>query len=229
MEYISFHSLRTHSTLNGVPVTELIYVHSKLLIADDKVVICGSANINDRSLLGKRDSEVCVMITVGSSHGIEARQNTKLNIFFQDEAFEEGRMNGESYPCGIYAGKLRKYLFKEHLGLLDPAPNRAPVDVTDPVIDSFWNGVWRWTSRKNTRLFDEIFRCIPSDNVHSFVMLKKFLEEKSLAQSDPEGTQKALQRIEGNLVDLPLKFLCNEVLTPPGASKEGIMPTYMWT
>lgn len=47
-----------------MPVTELIYVHSKLLIADDKVVICGSANINDRSLLGKRDSEVCVMITV---------------------------------------------------------------------------------------------------------------------------------------------------------------------
>ncbi|XP_058829988.1 phospholipase D1-like [Topomyia yanbarensis] len=52
-EYISFHSLRTHSTLNGVLVTELIYVHSKLLIADDRVVICGSANINDRSLLGK--------------------------------------------------------------------------------------------------------------------------------------------------------------------------------
>ncbi|XP_053683600.1 phospholipase D2 [Sabethes cyaneus] len=209
LEYISFHSLRTHSMLNGVPVTELIYVHSKLLIADDKVVICGSANINDRSLLGKRDSEVCVMIT--------------------DESFEEGRMNGESYPCGVYAGKLRKYLFKEHLGLLETLTNRSPVDVTDPVIDSFWNGTWRWTSRKNTRLFDEIFRCIPSDNVQSFVMLKKFLEEKSLAQTDPEGTQKALQRIEGNLVDLPLKFLGNEVLTPPGTSREGIMPTYMWT
>ncbi|XP_055588659.1 phospholipase D2 [Uranotaenia lowii] len=208
-EYISFHSLRTHSTLNGIPVTELIYVHSKLLIADDRVVICGSANINDRSLLGKRDSEVCVMIT--------------------DESFEEGRMNGESYPCGIYAGKLRRYLFKEHLGLLEPAPNRAPVDISDPIIESFWNGVWRRTSRKNTRLFDEIFRCIPSDNVQSFVMLKKFLEEKSLAQTDPEGTLKALERIEGSLVDLPLKFLCNEILTPPGTSKEGMMPTYMWT
>ena len=138
-------------------------------------------------------------------------------------------MNGESYPCGIFAGKLRRYLFKEHLGLLEPSPHRSPVDVTDPVIDSFWNGTWRWTSRKNTRLFDEIFRCVPSDNVQSFVMLKKFLEEKSLAQSDPEGTQKALHRIEGNLVDLPLKFLCSEVLTPPGTSKEGIMPTYMWT
>lgn len=52
-EYISFNSLRQHDMLNGTPVTELIYVHSKLLIADDKVVICGSANINDRSLIGK--------------------------------------------------------------------------------------------------------------------------------------------------------------------------------
>lgn len=45
-------------------VTELIYVHSKLLIADDSLVICGSANINDRSLLGKRDSEIAVLIQV---------------------------------------------------------------------------------------------------------------------------------------------------------------------
>jgi phosphatidylserine/phosphatidylglycerophosphate/cardiolipin synthase-like enzyme len=45
-------------------VTELIYVHSKLLIADDKLVICGSANINDRSMLGKRDSEIAVVIEV---------------------------------------------------------------------------------------------------------------------------------------------------------------------
>jgi phosphatidylserine/phosphatidylglycerophosphate/cardiolipin synthase-like enzyme len=45
-------------------VTELIYVHSKLLIADDRLVICGSANINDRSMLGKRDSEVAVIIEV---------------------------------------------------------------------------------------------------------------------------------------------------------------------
>ena len=59
----SFCSLRTHSTLLNTPVTELIYVHSKLLIVDDRLVICGSANINDRSLLGDRDSEVvCNML-----------------------------------------------------------------------------------------------------------------------------------------------------------------------
>ncbi len=51
-------SLRTWGELLGTPVTELVYIHSKLLICDDRIVICGSANINDRSLLGTRDSEV---------------------------------------------------------------------------------------------------------------------------------------------------------------------------
>lgn len=45
-------------------MSELIYVHSKLLIADDRLVICGSANINDRSLLGSRDSEIAVVLEV---------------------------------------------------------------------------------------------------------------------------------------------------------------------
>ena len=37
-------------------------MHSKLMIIDDRMAICGSANINDRSLLGQRDSEFCVVI-----------------------------------------------------------------------------------------------------------------------------------------------------------------------
>lgn len=63
-QYVTFHGLRNHAVLEGEPVTELIYVHSKLLIVDDKIVICGSANLNDRSLLGRRDSEVAVLIQV---------------------------------------------------------------------------------------------------------------------------------------------------------------------
>lgn len=30
------------------------------MIVDDRHVICGSANINDRSMLGDRDSEICL-------------------------------------------------------------------------------------------------------------------------------------------------------------------------
>jgi len=46
--------------IDDVGVTELIYVHSKLMIVDDNYVIMGSANINDRSMLGTRDSEIAV-------------------------------------------------------------------------------------------------------------------------------------------------------------------------
>ena len=43
-------------------MTELIYIHSKCMIVDDDVAIIGSANINDRSMLGTRDSELAVSL-----------------------------------------------------------------------------------------------------------------------------------------------------------------------
>lgn len=73
--YITFYGLRTHSILNSEPITELIYVHSKLMIVDDKIVICGSANINDRSLIGKRDSEVAVILEVSSARLLSMIRN----------------------------------------------------------------------------------------------------------------------------------------------------------
>ncbi|MED6197985.1 Phospholipase D zeta 1, partial [Stylosanthes scabra] len=58
-DYISFYGLRSHGRLraNGSVATSQVYVHSKLMIIDDRVSIIGSSNINDRSLLGLRDSE----------------------------------------------------------------------------------------------------------------------------------------------------------------------------
>lgn len=61
-EFIEFYSLRTHAMINGAPKTEQIYIHSKLMIVDDDIVLMGSANINDRSLLGNRDSELAVVV-----------------------------------------------------------------------------------------------------------------------------------------------------------------------
>ncbi|KAL8855467.1 MAG: hypothetical protein Q9198_010843, partial [Flavoplaca austrocitrina] len=43
-------------------VSEELYVHSKVLIADDRVVICGSANLNDRSQNGDHDSEIAIIV-----------------------------------------------------------------------------------------------------------------------------------------------------------------------
>lgn len=61
-DYIKFYGLRQHDLFNNVPKTEIIYIHSKLMIVDDRRIIMGSANINDRSMLGTRDSEIAVLI-----------------------------------------------------------------------------------------------------------------------------------------------------------------------
>ncbi|XP_017491501.1 PREDICTED: phospholipase D1-like, partial [Rhagoletis zephyria] len=96
--YIGFYSLRSWGELNGRLVTELTYIHSKILIADDHLAIIGSANINDRSMLGSRDSEVAVII--------------------EDEEFDTSYlMNGKPYRSGRFAGSLRRMLMREHLGI----------------------------------------------------------------------------------------------------------------
>lgn len=40
-DYMSICGLRTHGELGEHPVSELIYIHSKMLIADDRTVIIG--------------------------------------------------------------------------------------------------------------------------------------------------------------------------------------------
>jgi phospholipase D1/2 len=50
-KYVQVLGLRKHGLIGGTqPATEIIYLHSKLMIIDDRHLICGSANINDRSM-----------------------------------------------------------------------------------------------------------------------------------------------------------------------------------
>jgi phospholipase D1/2 len=44
-------------------IQEELYIHGKVLIVDDKHVICGSSNLNDRSQLGIHDSELSIVMT----------------------------------------------------------------------------------------------------------------------------------------------------------------------
>jgi phospholipase D1/2 len=94
-DYIGFYSLRNHAVIGGVARTEIIYIHAKVMIVDDQQVIMGSANINDRSLLGRRDSEVCVLIQS------DAEVNQVNSI-----------MDGQRVKVSRYAWSLRLRLFK---------------------------------------------------------------------------------------------------------------------
>lgn len=61
-DYVSFYSLYNHQFLDEQTVVSTdIYVHSKLLIVDDNRLFIGSANVNDRSLMG-RDTEIGLVI-----------------------------------------------------------------------------------------------------------------------------------------------------------------------
>ena len=57
----SYRTCQLNEDLNR-PWQEIVYPHSKLLIVDDEKTLIGSANINDRSMLGDRDSEVALII-----------------------------------------------------------------------------------------------------------------------------------------------------------------------
>jgi len=165
-EYITFHGMRNWAVLMGKLVQEIIYVHSKLMIVDDKHVICGSANINDRSLLGKRDSELAAVIS--------------------DEKFIKSKLNNQECLVGEYAYSLRSKIFRLHLGIDNQINdnNSVNIDVSDCVCDEFYE-LFRDCSSKNTIIYDDVFKCIPSDNILTFSDLKTYELRPSLSKSDP--------------------------------------------
>ena len=56
-KYIKFFSLRQWGKIGPKKclTTEQLYIHAKCMVVDDRHVIIGSANINERSMLGSRE------------------------------------------------------------------------------------------------------------------------------------------------------------------------------
>jgi len=213
-QYVHVGSLRTHDELTGRLVTELIYIHSKLIIVDDRRCLIGSANINDRSQAGNRDSEVA--------------------LFFDDTEFEPSVMNGQPYEAGKFALSLRRHLMSEHLGLLDaqrdsPSGARRSIDVTDPVSDAFFIDIWTKTAAENTRIYEKVFRCYPTDQVSSFEELSVWVVQLPMARFNPSMAEDELKMLCGCLVEFPKEFLCASRLAPGFTSKEGLVPTAIFT
>lgn len=50
------------SETRATDLVEQVYIHGKVCIVDDRVAIIGSANINERSQRGDRDSELAAVI-----------------------------------------------------------------------------------------------------------------------------------------------------------------------
>ena len=203
--YIGFYSLRTHCLINNVPETELIYIHSKLMIIDDTTVLIGSANINDRSMLGTRDSEFAVVI----------KEKKRIAM----------KMNNENYIGAKFAIGFRKQLMSEHLGI-----NVNDNILDDPVSDSLFH-LFKSSAKNNTVLYRELFGCYPDDKYKSFVDLKEYYKNKTMEDYNNliKLYQEKKDSFKGHIVEFPLHFLEKENLGIGFFAVENLVPERNFT
>ena len=154
-------------------------------MADDRIAIIGSANLNDRSQLGDHDSEIACII--------------------EDSSLVDSSMNGQPWKAGRFVASLRRTLFRKHLGLLGtqdceaPTNNFFPVSlgfgttgagssendydwgssedlqVADP-LDQRFDIMWNTTAHNNTEAFAKLFHPVPYDGVRTWQQYEDWYE-----------------------------------------------------
>ncbi|GJX66071.1 phospholipase D alpha 1 [Tanacetum coccineum] len=96
----------------------MIYVHSKMMIVDDEYIIVGSANINQRSMDGGRDSEIAM------------------------GAYQPYHLAGKQPARGEIHG-FRMALWYEHLGMIDETfehpENAECARKINQIADKYWD------------------------------------------------------------------------------------------
>ena len=141
------------------------------MIIDDRVVIVGSANLNDRSQMGDRDSEIALCI--------EEKPEFKMTL------------DGKPYMASKMATAWRRRLMREHLGLLPalhvplervkPGPNQLPAPVpndydfgsaedlaVEDILSEEFLSLWKGTGETNRAAFERVFRPIPNDSFRTW-------------------------------------------------------------
>ena len=150
-EYVTLLNLRNWDKLGSGPneryVTEQVYIHSKLMIVDDRYAILGSANINDRSLLGTRDSELAVLVVD------------------TDSKQRDLKSNGKQVPVRKFARELRKQVWRKIFGITaggDKAATELANAVLHPAAPASWKAIQK-RAKQNTELYEAAFDWIPRD------------------------------------------------------------------
>ena len=151
-EYVTLLNLRNWEKLGERVVTEQIYVHTKLMIVDDRYAIFGSANINDRSQLGDRDSEIATIVT----------DEVKVKL--------DGK---NAVDCGKAIHTLRRALWETHFGLKSNNRKAASLaEVLDqPAAPATWQAIQK-LAFDNAEAYENSFWYIPRSGAHPDVQTK---------------------------------------------------------
>jgi phospholipase D1/2 len=148
-EYVTLLNLRNWIQLGNRYETEQIYIHSKLMIVDDLYAIIGSANVNDRSMLGNRgDSELAILVA--------------------DTATQRADINGagSQREVRLFAHDLRRNVWKKIFGItggVRPATELQQA-IEQPGIPSSWRAIQK-QAEANTQLYEAAFPWIPRNKI----------------------------------------------------------------
>ncbi|OWJ57685.1 phospholipase D-like domain-containing protein [Paraburkholderia caledonica] len=143
-EYVTLLNLRNWEKVGDRYITEQIYVHTKMMIVDDLFALVGSANINDRSMLGTRDSEIAVLVSDTSTeqHDIDGSGDVKVTRNF--------------------ARHLRQEVWKKLFGItggVRPASS-LQIAIDQPGNPASWKAI-QAVANKNRDLYEAAFDFIP--------------------------------------------------------------------
>ena len=182
-KYVTLLNLRSWAQLGDRTVTEQIYVHSKLTIVDDLYVLVGSANINDRSLLGGRDSELAALI-VDNETKIVTCPERGINI-----------------PVRTFAYQLRKQIWQ---GLYGEGLEQA---IEVPELASSVKAI-QSRAKTNADIYESVFPFIPRNYVDNnttdennkveFASIWPALDYKELDDYTKEKYKKTMEMAKGD-------------------------------
>ena len=134
-------------------------------------------------------------------------------MILEDTEFTSSRMNGASFMSGKYAGSMRRFLMREHLGMLKDADVVASNEaVADCVTDTFYKDVWLKTASINTKIFDEAFLVVPTDEVTTLEKCHKYEQKRPLAEFDRIEARRILGQVKVRKTRNQIECLVNDCI-----------------
>lgn len=208
--YVTLLNLRNWEKIGQNYVTEQIYIHSKLMVVDDRFALLGSANINDRSLLGERDSEIAVLV-------------------IDTDASQCDVGTGGVKPVRAFARELRMGIWKKIFGITGNvrAASYLKLAIEQPANPASWQAIQK-QAKANAEAYEKAFPFVPRNwseaNVPASVLPtwdKKANHLSSPIPSQPEFWKMpqfnaeavaGLEHIRGFITALPIHWAEKENL-----------------
>lgn len=192
-EHVTLLNLRNHKKLTGPKgeryVSEQVYVHTKLMIVDDLYALYGSANINDRSLLGERDSEIAVLVV--DKDGGRADING----------------TGSNRPVRAFAHQLRTEIWEKLFGIT-AGGSRAATSLQSAIKAPGSPDSWRRIqaqAQKNADAYEAAFPFVAKNWSGKFLQNGQPVPASILPTWNPELVVPPTENESGNLAS-PLPF-----------------------